>query len=57
MANREEKQSERKKILDRLNFYNDELNDEARHKEKESVRKRWYEREIEIERSKRSAGI
>jgi hypothetical protein len=52
----EKKETERQKILDRLNSY-DELNDEARQKEKESERKRLHEREMEIERSKRSAGI
>ncbi len=57
MADQEKKKKERQKVLDRLNSHNDELNEEARQREKESERKRWYEREMEIERSKRTAGI
>lgn len=60
MADRKEvhdKQSERQKILDRLNSYNDALNEEARQRKKQLERERWYEREKAIERGKRSTGI
>ena len=60
MADQKEGREERggrQKILDRLNSYDDELNKEARQKKKESGRQRWYEREMEIERSKRSSGF
>ena len=59
MADREEnrKSAKRQKILDRLNSYDDELNEGARQRERDLERERWYEREREIEKGKRTPGI
>lgn len=40
MVNRKENEARRQKILDRLNFYNSELNEDALRSEKELERKR-----------------
>lgn len=53
---REDEKTKRREILDRLNSYDDELNREARRKDNELERGRWYEREMEIERNKRTSG-
>ncbi len=52
-----EKKTKRQKILDRLNSYSDELNADARQRENELDRKRWYEREKALERGKRTSGM
>ena len=56
-AARKDKKTKRQEILDRLNSYNDELNADARQREKELERERWYEREKAIERGKRTSGF
>lgn len=50
---RRSNKGKRQKILDRLNSYDDELNEEARRREREQERGRRYEREKEIERGRR----
>ena len=57
VVNREETKAERQKILDRLNSYDDGLNEEAQQREKELERKRRSEREKEIERGRGTAGF
>ncbi|MGB3634354.1 MAG: hypothetical protein WA982_09965 [Rubrobacteraceae bacterium] len=50
-----EKKTKRQEILDRLNSRNEELNEDALQSEKETERKRRYEREREMEWGRRTA--
>lgn len=57
MEDREENKTKRQRILERLNSYTDELNEEARQREKELEHQRWYERQRAIEYNKRTPGM